>query len=269
MAHNQRFASDVFYVNGRAIPAAYFQQVDTAQAAAFNADTGGDWSPSSPVVIGGAGVSIAGPWVLVNGQRIVTPSGSGVRVVFADNDAPLIHPTNFPLASRTIVTPCSAAARRVGRTAPAVRSNSLDLHAAGLAGLHPGSRWLVPLAVHDGAVFGSVTLNFTTVPHTSLPTSLPQMRVTAVDVFGNITPLGGASGTPGWVSYPKPGNVLAYSGLNLQLLYPLRGTVIVNRSAFVYYADVIDESGGAGALGGNAFQDLTCTFSSLPLLGVE
>src|SRR6185312_12597533 len=101
MAHNQRYKPDTFYANAVPLPAAYYQQVDTAQAGAINADAGGDWTPSSPIVVGGAGVSVAGPWVLVGGQRIMTPSGSGKRVTFGDNDAPIIDSTNFPLASRT------------------------------------------------------------------------------------------------------------------------------------------------------------------------
>jgi hypothetical protein len=48
-----------------------FEDLDSKTARALNADDGGSWSPSSPIVIGGQGVQIAGEGLHVTGKGIV------------------------------------------------------------------------------------------------------------------------------------------------------------------------------------------------------
>lgn len=269
MAHNQRFAPDAFYVNGVAIPAKYFQAMNAASVAGINADAGGRWTPSSPLQIGGAGMGCAGPWTLGGGAKIVTPPGSGARVVFGANDAPMIDPDHQDLANRTLVTWCASQFTPLGTTRSVVPPVAQLFRVVGaLTTARVNEHWIIPLRVHDGAVFKTVTLSFIPSPaHLALPATAPQMRIYAAGFDGSILPLGGPRFTPGWVSYPLPATFAAYSAAQ-QFVYPLFPGIVVNRSIANYFAEIIDES-GVGAQPGNAYWNLTCSFGSISMLGVE
>jgi hypothetical protein len=83
---NARLYPDTLYVNGNPIPAAYFQGIDTYQFQSINGDAGGTWSPSSQIVIGGAGMTAQGPWSLGAAPALEVPSGSSLRLTHGDSD---------------------------------------------------------------------------------------------------------------------------------------------------------------------------------------
>ncbi len=125
-----------------------------------------------------------------------------------------------------------------------------------------GGRFVLPLDVHNGATFTIAQLIFRAATHTSLPATLPSMRVYAVDAFGDVFPLGGLPNTPGFLSLPTPPSVSAYSDQVLELIYEINPGVVINRFLFSYFAEIVDES-GAGAVPGNRYQRVSGAFFNI------
>ncbi len=121
-----------------------------------------------------------------------------------------------------------------------------------------GGRIICPLRVHNGGTISGVTVWFAvTQTRLSLPASMPQMRVIAVDGSGNVTPLLSNPAAFGWtgngyITLPTPGSASAYynTGANQAFSYACDAGVIADTTQFTYYVEIVDES-GANAMGGN------------------
>ena len=70
------------------------QRWDVSQAAGLNGDDGGTWAPTTPIIIGGSGMTLGASTVFVGGALTTT----GGRVVLGASD----FPTIFPPITRTI-----------------------------------------------------------------------------------------------------------------------------------------------------------------------
>jgi len=265
---NSRINPDSFYVNGNALPASFYQAIDLAQFQAVNGYSGGTWTPSTPWQIGGAGIWLCGPTnSTTSGSIITTLSASGKRIVLASNDVPLIN-SSRPEASRTIVTSCGVFQDNSNGIAQ-VASYSARSYPAGdsVNATGAGCRIHVPVRVHDGAVFYSATLSVVIGSgHQAIPAILPKWRILAVDVAGNVTPLIGTALIPGgWTTMSTPGSVGAYNGSTSTIGYNVNAFMpdtIVDRSSYCYIAEIVDES-GAGAIPGNAYTGISCSFTEI------
>lgn len=106
---NARLNPDTFYVNGSPIPASYFQGIDTYQFQAINGNAGGTWSPTSGILIGGAGMWATGPWVFGNVSVLEVAPGSSLRVTHGDSDWVGLA-SGHAAASRALMTSLGPAA---------------------------------------------------------------------------------------------------------------------------------------------------------------
>lgn len=262
MPNNPRLLQDSQYVNGNPIPAAYFQGLDSAQDACIDGDAGGAWNPSAPMFVGGAGVWFCGPTFLNSGAVIVTPPGSGARIVHTADVVGLgTQSSPHILSERAILTSCSSAA---GLMAPAAQPTETT-YALVCAG--KGDRFVVPLGVHDRATLTLVAVDFFIVgPYAALPQYLPKVCVFAVDGFGNVTTLGGDPGAGGWTMFPTPANVGAYLG-SQTLVVRVPPGLVIDKSKYSYMCEIVDESGtnAAGAL----YRAVICFFGNIQDLYFE
>jgi hypothetical protein len=261
MTHNARLNPDTFYVNGKPIPASYFQGIDTAQSKAVNGDAGGTWAPSSAIQVGGAGIWLGGGLHVV-GPGATVQTGTGYRILHAANDVPVLgggHAFN----NRELVTNAGNGADTNPSSFTLAPYGFGSTFGGGMVSLTTGARLVVPIRVHDGASFTRAQVNVVVNGgHSVLPKVLPALSVIAVDSSGTVTTLGFSP----WVAMSSPGNVGAYNGQRLSIVYPVgsgSGGVIIDRSQFVYYALIADES-GAGAVAGNAYEQIFCDMQSIP-----
>lgn len=83
-----RIFADSFYVDGVVLDQAYWQALDNSQVGTWNGDVGTSHNPTTPVIIGGAGLWISGPSTFAgfSGTGIVNFLGSGTRLVHGNND---------------------------------------------------------------------------------------------------------------------------------------------------------------------------------------
>lgn len=278
---NARINPDTFYVNGTPIPASYFQAIDTAQFQAINGNDGGTWTPSSPLVIGGAGAwACSATWQLNVSPAIKTPLGSGVRITHGDSDwiwlgsghagASRNLRTSLALAADTSFS-AGAASGLPTVTAHVVSHGAQTTTSAG-ASYAGGARLAMPIRVHNGATLTEVDF-YLIVGSSHLPATFPAIRVVRVDTAGNAVPLCNTPSTTGflgagWLAFlwPNPPNAPSYyaAGVVQTSPYPVDASLqLVDTSRYAYVAQVIDE-GGAGAAGGNIYFEVLAKFSSIP-----
>lgn len=268
MAHLLPINPANFYINGLPIPASYFQAIDAAQAATVNGDSGGTWNPSRPIIIAGAGVWLSGPSTMVTGCSVTTGIAVGTsadRMVFADNDAPILGP-GHAMATRTIIS--SPLAMLGNASAGLSQPSSPGFDVGDLVGGGQGSRYILPLEVHNFGLLQQVTLTFlAAAAHSQLPAAFPSMRVYAADAFGDVFPLGGSTtpGSTGFLSLnPSPASLGAYAGQTMAIIYPINpGLQFIDRGDFTYMIEIVDEA-GPGAIAGNRFQQVQTLIGSIP-----
>lgn len=267
---NAANVSPAFYRNGRVLPASFYQALDTAQSNAVNGQTGGSWSPTSTIAIGGAGLWLAGPSQVSGGATIQTPFGSGVRITHAADDTPELAPGHV-LSFRYVPTSILASARVIGVTRGfgsvgiVNQGPTSSLQANGL-----GKRILCPLRVHHGATLSLVELTMTMATHTVAPLLPISWRVYAVDAFGTIIPLNtnlAVVRQGGWL--PFPSTAWATSGVHTVFYQtdPLAG-VEVDAENFGYMVEILDEN-GPGAVPGNVFTLLRAFHYDIANMGVQ
>lgn len=292
---NARLQADSTYRNGIPIPATYFQGLDTAQSQGVDGDAGGTWSPTAPMIVGGAGFMLTSPNnSMSGGATIVTPSGSGKRVRLAANDVPLLQ-FGHTLGQRIIETSIAGTAR----TAGPIRWNSFAhvgyqafqygapiTAPAPLPGRAVGKRMVVRLRVQHGSTLQQARLDYqVAVPRTVLPDHLPAMRIYAVDVNGVFTPLAVPPApfiAPGGWYLTDPGSLTpaGYStGTNSILYVPNTAgpAVFVDCTRYAYFAEILDESSSIAGLGsgtgnsqpGNIFLRVTATFTNIQSLAFQ
>ena len=127
-------------------------------------------------------------------------------------------------------------------------------------------RFVVPLRVHHGATMWRADLTLYIGPgHFAVPSSLPQMRIYAVDALGDIIPMSGIVGSDGWRSIATPASPAAYNSSTQTLTYAIGPGGLglpIDRANFIYMAEIVDEF-GVGALPGNAYDNVSCLFNGI------
>lgn len=265
MTHRTRLDVDPFYVDGVDLPAAWWNSLDAAQAASINGDAGGTWNPASAITVGGAGVWLCGP------SNYNFGSAAAPALSFSSSN-PLVHGDSDYIQfgtpiSRTIVTSCDLGVDASGGLALMVLDAATDgvVNLATTASSYrAGGRLLVPLSVHNGATLASAVFAFIIASgHGGLPSSLAQVRLFAVDILGNVTPLytGGPPGIGAGFIPLTAANVGAYEALT-SFTYTCDSGVIVDTSKYSYFAEIVDES-GTNARPGNKWESITCSLTSI------
>ncbi len=101
--------------------------------------------------------------------------------------------------------------------------------------------------------------------HAVVPSSLPQMRIFAVNALGVVVIMGGPIGGTGWQTIVTPASAAAYNLSTTTITYLIGPDSLglpIDRSNFTYMAEIVDEA-GLGALGGTAFDGIECTFTGI------
>lgn len=251
MAHNARIRKDAAWVTGFSIDSSEFVILDTNLTKALNGDDGGAWTPTSNIVIGGAGMWFAGGSPSIGGasSSVVTSVSGNQHIVHADNDHIALSGTHTG-NTRSIATDFDGGVFGGGwednQTYGAPQSTLV------------GANALTQLRVHHGATLTSVAFSFV-VASSHLPTTLPQFRVFACG-GGVKTPLrAGAQGYASFTPTPASGAAWFAAGAVQTFTYTPDATIVIDTSKYTYWAEVIEESGN-NALPGNIFVDATCTF---------
>ena len=230
MAHHARTRSDADWVNLRNLLPSELRDIDQKTFLSLNGHEGGSWSPSSPIVIGGAGMECRTVFLLQGGSVLQTLAGSGNRITLADNDYPVLTGGHTE-ATRTLRTSLVEGFTTFEQWRP-------DNGTAGLESLFAllteGNHAIFPLRVHHNATFASCTLTFAvTVSHSTVP-SMPKFRVTKCDANGTITSLK-TTADAGYSSFtPTPASGAAWynSGAAKTFLYTCDANQIVDVENF-------------------------------------
>lgn len=269
MAHLLRAQPDAVWVRGYVTVGADLRTIDQNTFVAINGDAGGTWTPAGTLTIGGAGMVAAVPW---------TATGAGVTVL-----APTFNKGTaddyFGLAN-------GHAGR--SQTLPQVLFDcyssqpewvQLALGDAnfvqGLLTTTPGVRFLSPIRVFNGGTLQTITLRFVVgAAHAYLPTTLPQMRIIAIDANGNVLPLASvATGADAFgfrpVASPATGAAWYNSGLTQLFTYTCDQNNVLDISKYSYFVEIIEESGtnafAANANAGNLFVSVTSLIDTITL----
>ncbi|HEY1692249.1 MAG TPA: hypothetical protein VGG39_08805 [Polyangiaceae bacterium] len=146
-----------------------YQRFDDHQSRAVNGDTGGSWSPSQPIVIGGAGLQSSASGTLLEGGAS-TATGGRLVVAASAGDFPQLSPSR----SRTITVPVIDLLSTAGVSGINVVRD--DVHGWGIAA-PPGASSFVTVYVeiggrylHAGARLASASIEFVV---TKQPAALP------------------------------------------------------------------------------------------------
>jgi hypothetical protein len=228
------------------------------------------WLPSSPIVVGGAGIWFASPTCFVeNGANITTPPASGKRVTYGagtPNDYGQLVNAHTG-STRTLRTNCAGLEAASWFVATANGAQG----AAGDPVNGPVPHGYVPLRVHQGAQLTQAVLTFFVgQTHANVPQHLPRFLVSATDQFGNVIlfHVGTSSNgdTSGFIQPPPPASGAAWfnGGAAQTMVFNPNNPVnpVIDRTKYIYTAEIIDES-GTNALSGNLYSDVTLLFSGI------
>lgn len=221
------------------------QTLDQKMFRAVNGDGGGTWAPSSAITIGGAGMWLCALWLLQAGAFV---GGGGFGIIWmGDNDYPVLY-SGHTGASRTLHCDLMDVYAPPG---------SWILHASDATAQTAvlGANGIFPLRVHHGAQIVSVQFLFIVATHAGVPAVLPKVRVFSLEVAtGIIKPLktGATVDSNGYLMFnPTPVNAAAWNnaGLANGITYTLDGGTIADVGKYVYFGQVIDESGTNALVG--------------------
>lgn len=278
MAHFTRTQVDATWINGYVMPAADFIDLDSKLFRSVNGDDGGLWSPSSPIILGGSGLTVTGPTV-VSGAAASVPGNlqtSGTsRFVIGAGDWPALGAAHTGRA-RSLLSHFASGFQ--GAPTPPSPSNVPLLFlapnakrlagGAGIAAFAPcydindyqvTPEFWCPLRVHNGATLGSVVVSFrisTIAGRSALPTSLPKFRIVRIGLDGTIvTLMPGDNGVDGFVAMPTPASIAAYfaGGAVQTLTLTATQNATVDVSQYSYFVHVVEEKGGGTAWPMRAF----------------
>lgn len=233
MAHNAR--TRIKWNVGYVPQASEFDDLDQKTAEAVNGDDGGSWSPSSPIVIGGAGVRLQGNVAHeISGAGTKVKTTSGGRIELGDSDYPLL-PVGHPGRSRTLLTRAEAGRGpeyefKWGHDVGYLRSVALFAQLA------------IPLRVHHAATLSNVRVYFKVgAVHANVPATPPSVSVYRYKLSdGTIAFLDPAVATTGsWAN----GAAYTNGGATQYIDYPCTQNNVIDAAAYLYVCSWVDESG--------------------------
>lgn len=168
------------------------QRFDALQARLVNSDDGGVGNPSSPIIIGGAGVSLSTGGTLISGN-ITTTTGGGVMIGAAAGDFPQLATSG---RSRTIAIPVLAAGLHVDLGvigANLTEESFVSQSVGGVLGvtlLNTNSTLYMeipPRSLHSGARVATLSIQFMVTQRVSAIPASPIQLVTAASNIANVS----------------------------------------------------------------------------------
>lgn len=240
-------------------PAADFIALDNGLASLLNGDGGGTWTPAFFIGILGDvhGIWFEGLTLLESGAECFTAGDQSI--VHGDSDYELLG-SGHSGATRTVRCSCLGSQSVYGFS-PGISDNSAQIQSVAV-----GARLVVPLRVHEGATLVSAVLTFQVGRnHTAVPAFLPGFRVCQRDQSGNVTPLVASGGDANGFVYPAtPGSGSAWFDSNnpQTITYTCAAGIVIDRSQYTYFAEIVDES-GVGSLNENLYNDILLTFDDI------
>jgi len=226
--------------------------LDSKVFRAINGDKGGCWTPSSPISIGGSGLTVTPPTIVDYGGSLTTLSGA--RFKLGATNWPQISATHVG-RTRTLMTPC-----RLRQTGPEKYHWITDQNTGGIQSI-ACTLWrtfatqlfqpsfVLPIRVHDGGRLVSATITFQVNSLRKIPpVATPRMRVVRCDDIGTITSLkstGGGADADGYVSFPLPtsGDDWYLNGVVQSFTFVCDQNNVVDVSKYTYYVEIIEEVG--------------------------
>lgn len=260
MAHLVRVRTDIGWVNIGLVQASEFRGIDQNTFLAINGDDGATYTPSGPIIIGGAGMTAACLWTMGNGNLAQTLAASGKRLTLGDSDYFVFFGGHTGATRHTLA---DGADMFFTQGAFSFAFDGIKFACESL--LTTGARGLLPLKVVDGSTFTSVTLSFiVTVTHPNVPQYLPKYRVYALDETGAITILVTTVDPDGYTTFPTPASGAAWfnAGNPQTIALTIDAGVVVDATTKTYWLEITDER-GTNALAGNAYTGADCLFSAI------
>ena len=272
MAHFVRTQPDATWKRGYLTLGSDLRAIDQKTADALNGDEGGSWSPSTPIVIGGAGVGVCGLWTMGGGARVRTVGTSLSRIVFGKlttDDAFLIDPGHAGY-NRVLLTYFSHG--RSDTPKYAFLESTLATIRTDLAGTYVTS----PLRVHDRSIVTDVTILFVVgTAHANVPEYLPRFRIARVSATGVVESLRASDATTDADGFqffaPRPSTgALWYAGGGAQqFVYTCNQKNVVDLENYHYILELQDERGADAyaPTNGNVFLSATALCTACRVLG--
>jgi len=187
MAHNKYAMERGLVLPGQVPEADAVRVIDQQLAESINGDEGGTWTPSSPITIGGSGVSVD-----TYGEFGVIATGFNSQgLILGDNDYPILSTPR----SRTLLLPVRDTITKVESYTNIIYGTSYDEGTPGVTqilnsnGVFPQVAMVLPsYRLVNGSTLSSVTLTFKigSKPIT-LPTRFLGFRVVRIPISGNYT----------------------------------------------------------------------------------
>lgn len=224
--------------------------LDSKVFRSVNGDLGGNWCPTTPIFLGGAGLALHGPLRVDFGGSLTTSNGA--RFMIGDGDHPRFA-EGHPLRKRKITTPCcdcqTTPKYQFRFVVESAGIRAVDVRPAG----NPPRSFILPLRVHDGATMIAATLTWrVTLTHKAVPAAAPRMRILRCDKDGNSVPMTStAKGADalGYVAVPLPETAQDYpaAGVLNKLEITCDQNNEIDTSQYMYFAQVQDELAPAGS----------------------
>lgn len=270
MAHLLRAQPDSVWKRGYFTVGNDLKTIDQNTFVSLNGDDGGTYVPAAAIIIGGEGVVVAGPWVMV-GSGVTVTTAANAPITFGNGTAtdyfgfPFTHPGYLPIRQQYSLTADSSLGHQF------VYSESF-----GAQSTIQGGRFFFPIPVYNGAsLVSSVTLSFiVNESHAGgVPQVLPKLRVVAMATDGTTIPLRSPDTTTdanGFQYFPTPATGAAWynTGLAQTITYSCNWgpSPPVNTGSYLYFLEVVDESGlHSWSSVGNSFYLATVVHGVTPI----
>lgn len=242
-----RERSDADWYRGLKIPASVLLNIDEKTKKAISG-TGGTWTPSAAIILGGAGLELQCGMQLSGGATVYP--GVGKNYKFGDDD----YFTFAAPVSRVIdESPMSVRAMSFPREMKPVGSTVTSAHCFQMRRL--GARARFPLKIPDGARLNTARVVFrVAIAHANVPDYLPKarvVRITAAGVVSKYPHQSNATAEPdGWVRFARPATgadwYAAGAQQNLDITFDSSDSTTVSRadtSLYSYALEWWDEHG--------------------------
>ena len=266
MSHLTRAQPDTTWVRGYKPTGADLKKIDTNTWKSINGDEGGVWAPSTPIIIGGQGIILAGPSTISAASSYVQSSSTNPIIFGKDTlDDYFALDTNHTYRTRSIKE------KIIEVFAPNLETEVKAYSAHGIQTVRTGARFFASIGMYNGARIDSVEFRLTVGEvHTFFPSSMPSFRVIAIDANGVFIPLRLADSTTnvdGFISMPSPvlGDIWGSNAIWV-FTYVCNNTHIMDSSLYTYMAEIVDESGtNAWITTGNSYLSTTVNCSQITI----
>lgn len=287
MAHFLRIWKDSILIRGF-ITGEEVRDFDQNTYRAINGDDGGEWTPSSPIVIDGEGMIAAGKGWILDSAGAVAETGPDAPIEFDKGDETdyfgfdATNTARSPICVTHLAHPIvnspygyNGFNRRTNPRWNIVQSDSAVV-------INPSTtsseaiRYVCPINVYNGGTFSTAVLKFAVGQlHTNVPEFLPQMRLIAVSKAGDeIIPLrlvtSVKTDSEGFQSIANPasGPLWNIGNAEQSFTYSCTSNHIADIAKYNYFIEIVEEHGANkfSVDQGNAYLSLTTTFTNVIVL---